>query len=94
MHPVHVIESVSRTQDQGGTVAPQRLSAAEIADDIRDRINSGEYPPGSRLPSHPKLAELYDVHYATIQRAMTILRVRGDVRGEQGRGVFVPDEDN
>lgn len=90
MHQVHMIHSVPRTQESSGTMT-RHLSAAEIADDIRERIRTGEYPPGSKLPSYPQLAEMYSVHSATIQRAMTILRTRGDVYGEQGRGVFVPE---
>lgn len=94
MHPVHMIHSVPRTQDESSGTMTRRLSAAEIADDIRERIRAGEYPPGSKLPSYPQLAEMYSVHSATIQRAMVILRVRGDVYGEQGRGVFVPESDD
>lgn len=90
MHPVHMIHSGPRTQESSDPMT-RRLSAPQIADDIRERIRAGEYPPGSKLPSYPKLAELYSVHPATIQRAMTILRTRGDVYGEQGRGVFVPE---
>jgi GntR family transcriptional regulator len=96
MHPVHMIHSGPRTQDidPGSGPVTRQLSAAEIADDIRDRIRRGEYPPGSKLPSYTELAALYTVHTATIQRAMTVLRARGDVYGHPGRGVFVPDADD
>lgn len=89
MHAVHVIKSGRQLRSDDPMT--RRLSAPQIADDIRDRIRSGEYPPGSKLPSYPQLAEIYSVHPATIQRAMTILRTRGDVYGQQGRGVFVPE---
>ena len=39
-----------------------RLNTQQIADDIADRIRSGEYPAGSALPSYTQLAELYSVH--------------------------------
>lgn len=56
---------------------------------MAERIEAGEYPPGSRLPTYRELADLYSVSYATAQRAIGTLRDRGIVRGQQGRGVFV-----
>lgn len=67
---------------------PRRLNYTEIADDLADRIAQGEYRPGARLPSYTQLAALYDVSYATIHRAIRILRTRGVVYGEPGRGVY------
>jgi len=70
---------------------PRRLTAHEIAADLAARIRSGEHPPGSRLPSYTELADLYSVSRSTAQRVMLILSAQGVVRGEPGRGVFVPD---
>lgn len=74
-----------------GDLLPRRLTFREIADDLAARIETGEYPPGSKLPTYQELADLYSVSYATAHRAITILQARGLVRGEQGRGVFVED---
>lgn len=70
---------------------PRHLNFREIADDLAERIESGEYAPGTQLPTYKELAELYSVSYATAQRAVGTLRDRGVVRGHQGRGVFVED---
>lgn len=67
---------------------PRRLTYGEIADDLAERITLGEYPPGSKLPSYTELGQLYDVSYATVHRAVRILRERGVVYGEPGRGTF------
>lgn len=73
---------------------PRRLTYGEIADDLAERITLGEYPPGSKLPSYTELGQLYDVSYATVHRAVRILRERGVVYGEPGRGTFAqgPEE--
>lgn len=69
----------------------RRLSYREIANDIEARIRTGEYPPGSELPSYARLADLYSVSRATVTRAYGLLRDRRLVYGEQGRGVFVAE---
>lgn len=69
---------------------PRRLTAPQIADDITARIRSGEYPPGERLPSYAELALLYTVSKTTAQRVYVILKARGDVESEPGRGHYVP----
>jgi DNA-binding GntR family transcriptional regulator len=68
-----------------------RLTYRQIADDLAERIQRGEYPPGSPLPKYRELAELYSVSQATAARAYGLLRDRGTVIGEPGRGMFVPD---
>ena len=70
---------------------PRRMTSSEIADDLAARIESGEYPPDSRLPSYTQVAELYSVSVATAQRAMLVLRVRGLTYTQPGVGVFVAD---
>jgi GntR family transcriptional regulator len=60
-----------------------------IAEDVQRRIQLGEYPPGSKIPSYSGLARLYGVSVATAQRAVRVLRLDGTAFGMQGRGVFV-----
>ena len=71
---------------------PRLLNYREIADDLAERIESGEYPPESKLPTYERLAALYSVSRATAHRAIMLLQDRGVVRGEQGRGNFVEGE--
>ena len=61
---------------------------------IRDRIGSGEYPRGSKLPTAKELADEFDISARTVTDALAILRESGEVIGVRGRGVFVaPDDD-
>lgn len=68
---------------------PQRQTYRDIADDLTERIRSGEYPPGSEVPSAARLADMYSVSKNTAQHALSLLRDRGLTVGVQGRGTFV-----
>jgi len=63
--------------------AYQRITAV-----LADRISSGVYPPGSRLPSQSELSREFKVSPMTLRRALTILEHRGFIAGERGRGMF------
>lgn len=75
------------------TEMPIPLSYREIADDLAARMESGEYPAETLLPSYRELADLYSVSVTTIQQALRLLRDRGLIVGRQGRGVFVAPRD-
>jgi len=69
-----------------------------IHDDIRARIASGDWPPGSKLPSTRELVEYYQHQLAypnlsrlTVRRAVDMLIESGELRGQQGVGVFVAE---
>ncbi|WP_405099301.1 GntR family transcriptional regulator [Micromonospora sp. NBC_01412] len=63
-----------------------------VADDIEQRIRSGEYPSGQQLPSVSELGEIYKIARSTAHRAVKELHARNLVYGQQGQGVFVTDE--
>jgi DNA-binding GntR family transcriptional regulator len=56
---------------------------------ITQRIESGEYTPGRRLPPEKDLAAELGVAYMTVRKAMGILRERGLVITIWGLGTFV-----
>jgi DNA-binding GntR family transcriptional regulator len=60
-----------------------------IADDLRDKIESGELT--GQIPTRAKLAEQYGVAYMTVDRAIRVLKDEGLVYGVAGLGVFVSD---
>jgi GntR family transcriptional regulator len=62
---------------------------AQIAEALRTRINDGTYPPGSLLPSEPRLADELGVSRVTINKAITLLRASGDVKVRRGSGTYV-----
>lgn len=78
---------VSDLEATGGRDAD--LAYVRVADDIADRIVSGELAAGARLRAERELAEHYEVAYGTVRRAMAVLRERGLIETIHGRGTFV-----
>lgn len=64
----------------------------QLADELRARIASGEWTPGSLLPPQPRLRHEYGVGKATLQAAVAALRAEGLVDVERGVGVRVRGE--
>jgi DNA-binding GntR family transcriptional regulator len=59
-----------------------------IVDDLRARIDAGEYAPGTRLPTKDELKARYSVAINTVERALGILRDAGYVESVQGSGIW------
>ncbi len=68
---------------------PPRARYQQVADDLREAIKRGEFPPGAMLPSQPELARRYGLNQTSINRAIAVLRAEGYVQVEHGRGAFV-----
>jgi GntR family transcriptional regulator len=56
---------------------------------IRERIGSGQYTPGSLIPSTSALAKEFDVSVITVRRAIQDLAVEGKLVGLPGKGTYV-----
>ncbi|WP_066942342.1 GntR family transcriptional regulator [Microtetraspora fusca] len=65
----------------------------QIADDLREQIRGGALAPGAPLPSTAQLAEQYDASLSIVKMAVGILRNEGLVIGQQGKGVFVREDE-
>ena len=63
----------------------------QLADQLRERILSGELPPRTPLPSAKTLAQEHGIAVGTVTRAVEVLRQEGLVRTIPGRGVWVVD---
>jgi DNA-binding GntR family transcriptional regulator len=61
----------------------------DIASSIRERIEAGEWEPGSRLPRLDDFAKEYEANRNTIGRAIAELEIEGYVWAVQGRGIAV-----
>jgi len=59
-----------------------------IAQDLRDKIESGEVAPGSQLPSELELKDRYGASRNTIRDAVRWLIRRGLVETRPGQGTF------
>jgi GntR family transcriptional regulator len=67
----------------------RELRYRTIADDLRSRIEAGEFRAGRLLPSESDLSVTYDVSRVTIRKALELLRGEGLVDSRQGFGWFV-----
>ena len=59
---------------------------------LRQRIRSGTYPPGKRLPAESELATELKVSRATIRTVMAKLATEGVVLRKQGDGTYVNEQ--
>lgn len=57
---------------------------ARVFEAMRERIESGAWPPGSKVPSVPQLAREFGVSQSTAGRAGKRLRFFGYLTGPQG----------
>lgn len=60
-----------------------------IAAGIRDKIERGVLPPGSRLPGVPQLQREHDIAYQTARDVYGLLEGEGLVFSRRGKGTFV-----
>lgn len=67
-------------------------SYLRIADDLRDRIRTGAYPPGALLPSEKALSAEFGVVRNTLRRAYAELDREGLIETVPGRGRRVRDD--
>ncbi len=62
---------------------------AQLKDLLIERVESGEYPPGSRIPSELQLCEELDLSRPTVRQAISELVSEGTLSIVKGRGTFV-----
>jgi DNA-binding GntR family transcriptional regulator len=60
-----------------------------IADDLLERIRSGEYAVGTAIPSTPRLEKQYGVSKTPVRQAVDQLRRDGVLTGQSGKAVYV-----
>src|SRR5690606_40884739 len=69
---------------------------SKLAEELAAAIQGGRYPPGVALPTHRQLASQKGIATASVSKAYALLKARGLVIGEVGRGTFVrerPDDE-
>lgn len=70
-------------------VVESRRLYRQIAEQLRQLIDNGEYPIGGRLPSERELADSLGVSRPSIREALIALEVEGLVRINVGSGIYV-----
>ncbi len=61
----------------------------QLAADLTNRINSGQYQTGERLPSEPELAALHHIGRPTVRQATDLLVQKGLIERRRGSGTYV-----
>ena len=61
----------------------------QLREVIRNKIEDGEYPVGTAIPSESQLAETYDLNPLSVRSALAALKYEGLLYSVQGKGVFV-----
>jgi GntR family transcriptional regulator, histidine utilization repressor len=68
---------------------PSKLAPyAQVKQHLRDRLATGEWPPGQLMPSEAELVALFGVSRMTVNRALKELQADGMVERVQGVGTF------
>lgn len=70
---------------------PARSKKQQLIDDLLARMGSGEFPPGSKLPSHTQLCAEYGVSRQVVNAALDYLKHTNQVASVPGSGVYVSD---
>ncbi|MBL4871626.1 MAG: FadR family transcriptional regulator, partial [Robiginitomaculum sp.] len=63
----------------------------KIANQILELIDSGVFPPGSRLPGERDLAKKFGVSRVSVREAEIALQARGRIEIKVGSGAYVLD---
>lgn len=61
----------------------------QLREVIRNKIEEGEYPPGTAIPSENQLAETYGISKLSVRSALQALEYEGILTSIQGKGVYV-----
>ena len=80
--------ALSSTVAPAGSAAPVSLHQ-RILNDIEQRIVSGEWPPGHRIPSEHELTAIYDCSRMTVNKVLTQLARAHMVERRRKAGSFV-----
>jgi len=88
----------ARPRSQSIIAAPPRRSNAgglplyvQIAENLSERIKSGDLKPGTRLPAERELSEQLKVNRMTLRQALLNLEVQGLLTRRQGDGTYVAE---
>jgi GntR family transcriptional regulator len=67
----------------------KRLTYVSVYENLYELLQNGSFPPGSTLPSEPKLAAKLGVSRMTLRQALELLHDDGLIRRVRGKGTFV-----
>lgn len=74
---------------QEGKIDYQSPIYLQLREVIRNKIEEGEYLPGTAIPSENELSEKYKINRMTVRNAIDVLVKEGTLIRVAGKGVFV-----
>ena len=63
-----------------------------LAEDIREKVRTGQYKPGDQLPSTSQLCAQFSISAIVVRNAMLTLKAEGLVKGVPGVGTFIVED--
>lgn len=82
-------------KDAGGKkVIKQKTVVAQVMEQIRDLIASGEYNVGDKIPTEGELAEMFGLGRSSIREALKVFNYLGILESKAALGTFVSDRTN
>lgn len=60
-----------------------------VADDLRAKLEAGQFPAGTFLPGELELSQAYGLSRGTVRKALSILAGEGRISRQPGRGTLV-----
>lgn len=64
----------------------------QIKADMKEKISTGVYKAGEKIPTESELIDLYNVSRITVRRAVNDLSKEGILNKKQGKGTFVQEK--
>ena len=81
------------TVPAGDTSRRQQRLATPVIEDFVDQIVSGNFPPGTSLPSEANICKYLGISRTVLREVLKALEQKGLVRVENGKGTIVTERD-
>ena len=75
-------------------VIKQKTVVAQVMEQIRDLIASGQYNVGDKIPTEGELAEMFGLGRSSIREALKVFNYLGILESKAALGTFVSDRTN
>ncbi len=75
-------------------VIKQRTVVTQVMEEMRNRISSGEYKPGEKIPTEAELSAMFGVGRSSIRESIKIFNYLGVLKSETGTGTRVCESAN
>jgi GntR family transcriptional regulator len=81
--------SIHATQDSSRHAPAGQSRYGWLADEVRQKVVTGQWLPGSAIPAEAELAKEQNVALGTMRQALALLVAEGFLDRKHGRGTFV-----